>query len=315
MERLLISVLGPTGVGKTNLSLYLTQELKAANIISIDTGAFYKETSVGTAKPEKTSISVVKHWFVDCLSCSELYSVGSFVQDCSEIIEDLWQQDITPILVAGTLFYYYALLGERSYASLGTDYSIRSEVESDLVKFGESFLRNELKAYDPLRESEIAIGDERRLVRAVEILRMGKKPSEAQVYNKLRFNSNIKIGLMIPRDPYRERLMQRVNTMIEKGLIEEVEALLKQFNESSPCLKQIGYKEVCNYLKGNISSVEELKQRIFYRHWDYARKQMKWLKKDDSITWFDASQPFDDLCEEVTVYVRRTLDNSTGKLQ
>jgi len=140
---------------------------------------------------------------------------------------------------------------------------------------------------------------------------LGFKPTEAVVTNKLDFDINLKIGLKMPRDLYRTRLRDRAEYMISAGLIEEVQDILsKTGNSSLPCLNQIGYKEVCSYLKGEIKNKDELVERIFLSHWTYARKQIKWLKKDKTIVWFDVSEKSPDtLVEEVLTLVQSTLEN------
>ncbi len=311
MEKPLISILGPTGVGKTDVAYQLACGLRDANIISVDTGSFYKATTIGTAKPPKEFTSHVKHWFIDMLECSQSYSVGAFVSDCSALLEKLWSKGIKPVIVAGTLFYYYALIGERSFSAVPSDNAVRQDLEEMAKVYGEEYLREELRKVDPEREKNILPGDIRRLTRALEIARMGLKPTEAAVTNKLDFDVNIKIGLKIPRDLYRSRLKKRVEHMINAGLIEEVEDILSKTGDSElPCLNQIGYKEVCSYLNGEIESKDELVEKIFLSHWTYARKQMKWLKKDESIVWLDVSEKSSDtLLKEVFTLVQSTLEN------
>jgi tRNA dimethylallyltransferase len=311
MERLLVSILGPTGVGKTDLAFRLAEALKPADIVSIDTGAFYKQTNVGTAKPPDSYLQGVKHWFVNILECTETYSVGSFVNDCDRLLESLWTRNTLPIAVAGTLFYYYAMTGERSYSSVPASAKVRAEIEDELLKFGEKYIREQLKAIDPEREQEILPGDTRRLCRALEIARMGIKPSEALTINDIRLEKNIKIGVIMSREQYRARLMNRIENMLADGLVEETRRISQNFSEQMvPCLKQIGYKEAYDFLSGEIKSREELKEKIFYRHWDYARKQLKWLKKDEKIVWFHASVDSDQLFVEVLSYVQRAMENS-----
>lgn len=311
MGKPLISILGPTGVGKTDLAFRLACSLDKANILSVDTGSFYKAATIGTAKPPKEFTSCVRHWFIDILECQEVYSVGAFVSDCSSILQDLWAEGVTPIVVAGTLFYYYALVGERSFSAVPSDSTVREKVEEKARVFGEEYLRQELRKVDPEREKNILPGDIRRLTRALEIAELGFKPTEAVVTNKLDFDINLKIGLKMPRDLYRTRLKDRVEYMISAGLIEEVQDILsKTGNSSLPCLNQIGYKEVCSYLKGEIKNKDELVERIFLSHWTYARKQIKWLKKDKTIVWFDVSEKSPDtLVEEVLTLVQSTLEN------
>jgi len=153
----LISILGPTGVGKTDLAFRLACSLDKANILSVDTGSFYKAATIGTAKPPKEFTSRVRHWFIDILECQEVYSVGAFVSDCSSILQDLWAEGVTPIVVAGTLFYYYALVGNvlslpsLVIALLGKKWKKRQEstVKNTSDRNFEKLIQKEKKTYFP----------------------------------------------------------------------------------------------------------------------------------------------------------------------
>ncbi|NPV88730.1 tRNA (adenosine(37)-N6)-dimethylallyltransferase MiaA [Coprothermobacteraceae bacterium] len=310
MDKLLISILGPTGVGKTALALRLAELMSNAEIISVDTGSFYRDTNVGTAKPTPEERLSHKHWFIDVLDCHQTYSVASFVEDATQTIQTMWQQGKIPMIVAGTLYYYYALTGKIGYANIPPMEPVRQLLERELNEFGEEYLRNKLRNIDPDRESAIRRGDHKRLIRALEIACAGVKPSQAIKKNDLGSHLSIRVGLRMPREAYRSALRQRVKAMLMNGLVQEVERLRAQGKTCEmPCLSQIGYKEVCAYLDGGIKTMEELEERIFVRHWDYAKRQMTWLRKDQELMWFEHDGDVNAVMQEVWVHVKNTCGN------
>ncbi|GHT52647.1 tRNA dimethylallyltransferase 1 [Bacteroidia bacterium] len=282
----LVVLLGPTGVGKTELSLQLAEQL-GSPIISADSRQIYKELPIGTAAPTAAEQARVKHYFVGELSLNDYFSAGRFEEEAIALIAQLHQTQSTILMCGGSMMYIDAVCkGIDTLPDI--DAELRANLWAQFEAEGLEPIRQQLKLLDPDFYRQVDIKNHKRVIHAVEICLQTGVP-----YSTLRTNSHkkrpfkiIKIGLTRDREDLYNRINQRVDTMMENGLLEEVKAVsnLRQLN----ALNTVGYKELFRYLDGEWTldfAVEKIKQNTRI----YSRKQMTWFKRDGEIQWVQAS--------------------------
>ncbi|ERJ84193.1 tRNA dimethylallyltransferase [Peptostreptococcaceae bacterium oral taxon 113 str. W5053] len=285
----LIFIIGPTGVGKSNLSLYLAKSLET-EIISTDSMQIYRFMNIGTAKVTEKEQENIRHHCIDIVNPDELFTVDDFQKMSSEIIKNLWAKNKIPIFVGGTGLYANSILYELKF--LGSpNYEIREHYKNYVEKFGAKKLHELLEKVDPLTASKIHENNVKRVIRALEIYEdTGRKMSE-QNLNFRAINKKYDpfiIGLSGERELIYNRINIRVEQMISDGLVEEVKEILCQFPNFKETIasKGIGYKEVIPYLDGKISK-EQMIADIQQHSRNYAKRQWTWFKKDGRIRWYD----------------------------
>ncbi len=280
----LISIVGPTAVGKTKLCIELATKFNT-EIISADARQCYKDLNIGTAKPTKEERAKAKHHLIDFLPLEYNYSAGKFAIDATNILNDLWEKK-TKIILSGGSGLYIKSLCEGLDEMPKIDMVIRENLSHQLIFRGLHNLVKDLKKIDPEYCTEENIKNPRRVVRALEIYEAtGKRYSSLlhlEEKKKPDFNL-IKIGLLRDRDELYKRINDRVDIMIEKGLIQEAESFYKYRHYNS--LYTVGYRELFNYLDKEISKeyTIELIKRNTRR---YAKRQITWFSKDQDIKWF-----------------------------
>jgi tRNA dimethylallyltransferase len=283
MNKVLI-LLGPSGVGKTGASLLLAKELDT-EIISADSMQIYRGMDTGTAKPTKNEMGTVKHHMIDIVYPSEPYSTGKYIETVNPIIEAILKKGKLPIIVGGTGLYIKALT-RGIFSGPSADWTLREELFS-IEEEEKGFLYAYLLKIDPDASDHINENDTRRIVRAIEVcLKSKNKISLLQEkHTKPLPYEFIKIGLVRDRKELYKIIEKRVDRMIQKGLIEEVAAILKMNPDRTP-LQAIGYKELAQYLHGEVPKEEAV--RLVKRNTKrYAKRQFTWFRKEKSITWID----------------------------
>lgn len=296
----LISIVGPTAIGKTSLSIQIAQYLNT-EIISCDSRQFYKEMKVGTASPSDEELDMVPHHFIQNLSIKQDYSVGDFEREAIEVINFLFQKHDQLVMVGGSGLYEKAI-NEGLDEFPDVDIETRNSLVSELNEMGIGFLVSELKKVDP---EYYAIADHQnpmRVIRALEVFRSTGKPFSSFRKNasKSRDFSTIKIGLEAPREIIYNRINLRVDQMMQNGLLEEVKTLLPY--RYANALQTVGYKELFSYLDGDISldkAIEEIKKNSRR----YAKRQLTWYRKDISVHWF----PYNDK-DAVIQFIKNLLE-------
>lgn len=276
--------MGPTAIGKTALSIHLAQHFNA-EIVSADSRQFYKEMCIGTAVPSPDELNAAKHHFIQHKSIEENYTVGDFERDAMSKLEQLYKNNSIAIMVGGSGLYVKAVTKGLDYFP-EVNSSIRVELNQRLKTEGLKPLQDQLQSLDLKAFETIAIDNPKRVIRALEICIGTGQPYSSFLTNpeKKRPFKTITIGLTLERSAIYERINQRVDLMIENGLIEEVEQLLpyKDLN----ALNTVGYKELFEYFEGNITlevAISEIKKNTRR----FAKRQLTWFRKDDSIRWFD----------------------------
>lgn len=279
----LIVLVGPTGVGKTDLSISLAKHL-GSPIISSDSRQFYKELLIGTAPPPPQQLSEVKHYFIHSRSITDDYTSGKFELDALSLISELFKTHNRLLMIGGSGLYIDAVC-QGIDAIPGTDDKLRADLTQRLKYEGLSALQQELQQLDPHTYSEIDINNPQRVVRALEVcIGSGQRYSDLkQTKAKKRDFNVVKIGLNRDREELYERINLRVDKMLEEGLLEEVRKLYPQRHLNA--LKTVGYKELFDYLDGNITleAAVELIKRNSRR---YAKRQLTWFARYKDIHWF-----------------------------
>ena len=280
-KSLLITIAGPTAVGKTSLSIQLAKELNTS-IFSCDSRQFYREISIGTAKPSKKELNDVKHYFINNKSIYNIYSAGDYENEIINDLEQFFKQKEIALLVGGSGMYINAVI--KGLDDLPKDINIREALNKRFKKYGILVLQNELKKLDPLHYKNIDIHNPQRIIRAIEVCLITKKPYSSFLSNstKKRSFSNLKFLLFLDNEILYNNINLRVDNMIKDGLIEEVESFKNMSNLNA--FNTVGYKEIFNYLNGKIdkkSAIEQIKTNTK----KYAKRQMTWFKKDPSYQW------------------------------
>lgn len=279
----LFVLLGPTGVGKTELSFNIAK-LLGAPIISSDSRQIYKELKIGTAAPTQEQLLQVKHYFIGTQSIFDSYSAGQYEEDAIKLLEDLFAVNPNQLLVGGSMMYIDAVCkGFDNIPSVPEH--IRKEVNEQYQQNGLEWLQQELKKVDPVHYEKVDRFNHKRMLHALEVSIATGQPysSFCTGQTKKRPFNIVKIGLNRPRPELYERINLRVDQMVEEGLINEAEPLFpyRQLNS----LNTVGYKELYQYMEGNCTldfAIEKIKQDSR----NYAKRQLTWFNADKEIHWF-----------------------------
>ena len=279
----LIVIAGPTAIGKTAISIKLAQQLKA-EIFSADSRQFFRELTIGTAKPEKEELSLIKHHFINNKSIQELYSAGEFEKDVVDKLTNYYNNNNIALLVGGSGMYINAVC--NGLDEMPRNLLIRNTLNDKYQKNGITPLQKELLKLDPVQYNKMDINNPQRVIRALEICRITKKPFSSLQQNKSKKrNFTIKkFFLYTEKESLHQRIDSRVDSMVECGLFEEVK-MLKEHQHLN-ALNTVGYKEVFQYYNGNISKDIAIAQ-IKSNTKKYAKRQITWFKKDKNYNWIN----------------------------
>ena len=285
MRRKLLVITGPTAVGKTDYSIETALRC-GSPVISCDSRQIYKEMTIGTAVPDASQLSAVKHYFIHSISVLDAYSSGQFEIDALALIEKLFSEGHeTLVMAGGSGFYIDAVCNGLDNLPVPPP-ELREELTRRVREEGVEALADELKRLDPAAWKAIDIKNGQRVVRALEtIIVSGRSFTEFKLAEPRKRDFEIeKICLTRPRDVIYDRIDRRVLQMIDEGLVEEVRGLEK-FRDL-PALQTVGYREIFGYLDGNYSLDEAI--RLIQRNTrHYAKKQLTWWKRDNAIKWID----------------------------
>lgn len=280
---LLVVLHGPTAVGKTALAVELAKAY-GTEVISSDSRQFYREMSIGTAKVTSEEMQGVPHHFVDFLSVKEEFNAGSFENEAIKLLNELFQEHAVVVMAGGSGLYAEAVL--RGLDDLPGDESIRQELIKRLESEGLESLQNELKEKDPEYFENVDEQNPHRVIRALEVINAsGKKYSELRRGKaKERSFDFVEIALTRPREVLYDRINRRVDKMMEAGLLDEVRSLYELRHLQA--LNTVGYKEFFSFL-GDEFSLEEAIELVKRNTRRFAKRQMTWLRKFDSMYWID----------------------------
>ena len=304
MNKHLISIVGPTGIGKTSLSLKLASYFDA-HIVSADSRQFYKEIPIGTAAPTATELNLAKHHFIHHKSIKDSYSVGSFQKDAIAQIEQSHELNQVVVMVGGSGLYVDAVVrGFDDFPVVNPE--IRIQLNQELATHGIETLQEELKKSDPKSYDIIALKNPHRLIRALEICRGTKQPYSSflkKKQTKRTFNT-ISIGIEAERPLIYERINNRVDQMVNSGLLEEAKAVFE--HRTLNALNTVGYKELFNYFDGEWTlefAISEIKKNTRR----FAKRQLTWFQKNENTKWFE----YDTAPEMIINYINQELKKTS----
>ena len=287
----LISVAGPTGIGKTRLAIDLAKHF-GTEIISCDSRQFFKGMEIGTAAPSAEELAEAPHHFIGHLSVQEYYSIGQYEEDALQKLNELFEQYDTVILVGGSMMYEKAVI-EGLNDLPEADEENQKKLQDLLENEGIEKLQELLKELDPEYSEVVDIHNHRRLLRAIDVIwQTDKKYSEQiAVSQDTRDFNVIRIGIEAPREELYDRINRRVDLMMEKGLLEEAKSL-EPFKDLT-ALKTVGYAELFRYFDGEWDldfAVSEIKKNSRR----YAKRQLTWYRKADDIYYLQLGYSQDD---------------------
>jgi tRNA dimethylallyltransferase len=293
----LITIVGPTAIGKTALSIQLANYFKA-DIISCDSRQFYKEMTIGTAVPNTDELESAVHHFVQNRSIFDDYNVGSFERDALSKLDELFQKNPVQIMVGGSGLYVDAVLKGLDYFP-DVDPKIRKQLTKQLQEKGIETLQEKLKELDPETYYSIAIDNPNRIMRALEIC-IGAETPYSTFKNKPKTPRNftsIKIGLNAEREVIYNRINERVDNMLANGLLEEAEKLYP--NKDLNALQTVGYRELFSFFDGEFTqefAISEIKKNTRR----FAKRQGTWFKKDGETLWFDYQTNINEIITKIS---------------
>ncbi len=297
----LVVITGPTAVGKTNLCIELAQHFNC-EIISADSRQFFKELSIGTAKPSEEEMHGIVHHFINSHSIQENYNVTDFEQDTLKLLKNLFKQKPIVILTGGSGLYIDAICNGFDEDLPKGDEEIRNQLELLYNKYGIEILQEKLKQLDPDFYNEIDLSNVNRLYRAIEVCILSKQP-----YSKLRLGKKqnrlfkiLKIALNRDKEELYNRINQRVDIMMQQGLLEEVKSVISYRNKNA--LKTVGYRELFDYFDGKCE-LEFAIEKIKVNTRRYAKKQLVWFNRTEEYNWFHPNQK-----NEIIEFIEKELN-------
>jgi tRNA dimethylallyltransferase len=281
---LLLVILGPTGSGKTALSIAVAEKFNG-EVVNCDSVAMYRELDIGTAKPSPEERARVPHHFLDCVDPNEEVTAGEYARRARQVLADIKGREHLPIVVGGTGLYLRALL-EGLFAGPQRSEKLRARLRERSQRRGPSYLHRILQRLDPASAAKVHANDEPKLIRAIEVcLTSRQKISDLwqQGRDPLSGFRIIRLGL----DPDRTTLYQRINDrawqMFENGLIEETQRLMENYG-SARILNSLGYKQAAQFLRRELSH-EEAVSAAQQAHRNYAKRQMTWFRREPNVHW------------------------------
>lgn len=283
-------LVGPTGIGKTGVSIHLAHKIPI-EIISADSRQLFRSLNIGTAKPSKDVLKSVPHHFIDFKSPKDYFSAGMYGRMARKVIGQILDSGKTPLVVGGSGFYIRALVDGLSEIRVKDD-KLRKKLENQLIQHGVRQLHHELNQIDPDLANTISKTDKQRILRGLEVYyATGNRLSELQATKATPADfTPLQIGLSASREYLYYRVNQRVDAMIADGLVDEVIALRKRgLSTAYNALNTVGYKEVFEYLEGKIdfkNMADEIKKNTRR----YAKRQMTWFRADERIRWINVDE-------------------------
>lgn len=304
----IIAIVGPTASGKTKLGIEIAKRMNG-EIISVDSRQVYRGMDIGTAKvgkdrkvpedrkekanllyPEPVEgcvcvVNGISHWGIDLVEPNESFNVSDFKKYAEQKIEEILSRGHVPILVGGTGLWLSALIDNYDLTQTASDSELRAELE----KRSAADLFEEYKKIDPKGAEVIDKENKRRIVRALEVIKLTNKPfSGQQTKGKPKYDV-LQIGLLVDRAELYRRIDARVDEMIERGLVDEVRSLKEKFGCETESMTGIGYRQICDYLDGKVTlpqAIEEIKKATR----NYAKRQMTWFRRDPRIIWISSPE-------------------------
>ena len=278
MKPKVIAIVGPTASGKTAMSIELAKKING-EIVSADSRLVYKGFDIASAKPTLEEREGIPHYLIDIVEPEFDYSVGNYYDDAKNAIYKILSKGKTPIIVGGTGLYLRILLENYNLPRVEANYELRAELD----KRDKEDLLEELKQLDKITYERLYDSNKRRIVRALEIIKLLNKPiSEIDIEKEPEFNVEWKIPQMESREWLYDRINKRVDIMVEQGLIDETKYLLKKHGRIKNFVCTIGYQEILTYLDGE-ATLDEALDKLKQHSRNYAKRQLTWFRKNPEL--------------------------------
>ena len=310
--------MGPTASGKTALGIELAKEFNG-EVVSADSRMVYGGMEIGTAVPKGTlslpaagrhaairlgrgiseavlTVEGVQHYLIGIEEPNELFTVVDWREQAIAVIDDILHRDKLPIVVGGTGLYFSALLNNFEIPHGIADMALREKIES-AIRTKESWPIEQLLALDPDAATLVDLKNPRRVARALEVCLATNKPFTQQLNKKTPLYDALQIGLSVPKEELEKRLALRTDQQLRDGLLDEVKRLKERYGCDVPVMQGFVYKEMCQYLAGELS-IEQAKEQIDLRNRQYAKRQMTWFARDQRIRWIQESSEAKPLLRE-----------------
>lgn len=284
-----IVIVGPTSIGKTSIAIELAKKING-EIISADSMQVYKYMDIGTAKPDQEEMSGIRHYLIDQVYPNEEFSVAKYKDLAIKYMDEISSRNKVPIIVGGTGLYINALVYNINFSDTITDWDLREKLKKEAEEEGNDYLHEKLRAVDPESADRIHKNDVKRVIRAIEVFQSTNKTISHHQKVSREEPSNYKFliyGLDINRDVLYKRINERVDMMLEKGLIDEVKELIHMgYDKNTVSMQGLGYKEFLWYFAGK-TTLEESVNLLKRDTRRYAKRQITWFKKLEEISWIN----------------------------
>ncbi|MDY7222914.1 tRNA (adenosine(37)-N6)-dimethylallyltransferase MiaA [Halalkalibacterium halodurans] len=313
MKEKLVAIVGPTAVGKTKTSVMLAKRLNG-EVISGDSMQVYRGMDIGTAKITAEEMDGVPHHLIDIKDPSESFSVADFQDLATPLITEIHERGRLPFLVGGTGLYVNAVIHQFNLGDIRADEDYRHELEAFVSSYGVQALHDKLSKIDPKAAAAIHPNNYRRVIRALEIIKLTGKTVTEQARHEEETPSPynlVMIGLTMERDVLYDRINRRVDQMVEEGLIDEAKKLYDRGIRDCQSVQAIGYKEMYDYLDGNVT-LEEAIDTLKRNSRRYAKRQLTWFRNKANVTWFDMTDvDFDKKIMEIHNFIAGKLEEKS----
>lgn len=304
----MIVLTGPTAVGKTELSIALAKEI-GGEIISADSMQVYKYMDIGSAKITKDEMQGVPHYLIDVLEPSEEFNVYRFQQMAKDAVKEIYQKGRIPIVVGGTGFYIQALLYDIDFSTEEDHTALRTELERLAAEKGAVYLHGQLKEVDPISAKEIHPNNQKRIIRALEFYQLnGEKISDHNQKERQKEAAYDFSYFVLTDDRKRlyQRIDERVEAMLEKGLLEEVRHLKEMgYQRNMVSMQGLGYKELLSYLSGECT-LDEAIYRIKRDTRRFAKRQLTWFRRERDVIWLERAC-FDNNLQKILKFMLKNI--------
>lgn len=309
-ERPLIALVGPTATGKTALALALAgrmSDLARFEVISADSRQIYRRLDIATAKPTREQLAALPHHLIDVVDPDQPYTLADYQRDATTAILEIQARGAVPLLVGGTGLYVRAVVDGLAIPAVAPDPALRAALEAEAAAHGVDALYQRLLELDPVAGARIDRANPRRLVRALEVCLLTGRPfSEQQRTNPPGYRL-LMVGLNMERQALYARADQRIDAMLESGLLDEAQTLVRSgYAWALPAMSSLGYRELGAYLRGEMSLSDAVARFKLDTH-AYIRRQLSWFRADTRIKWLNAGLPQDELAREAAAMVRGWL--------
>ncbi len=308
MKEKLVVIVGPTAVGKTKLGVELAKQLNG-EIISGDSMQIYKGMDIGTAKVSKREMEGIRHYLIDIKSPTESFSVAEFQHLVKPLVTEINEKGKLPLIVGGTGLYVNSVIYDYHFPDVPTDLEYRQTLEAYVQEHGTIKLHEKLRNIDPISYETIHPNNYRRVIRALEVYHVTKKTIHDYQQNQpteSRYDV-VMIGLTMDRQLLYDRINKRVDIMIEDGLIEEARKLYENGVKNCQSVQAIGYKEIYEYIEGQMS-LEEAVDLLKRNSRRYAKRQLTWFRNKMDIDWFELTETnFNEKKQEIQKFIEERL--------